>query len=106
MAVGIDEYKKMKRKSMDRTFTELFALKAEKKILDDKIKELEAIYKPDLVGMKDDMFFELDNGLKFSIRKSIRKGALDVAAIEEATDIDCDDYRKKSSTIYTLRLDK
>ena len=84
----------------------MFKLKAEKKTIDDRIKELEAGYKDDVIKAGKDLFFALPNGVKFSIKKSIRKGALDVAAIEEATDIDCDDYRKKDSEIFTLRLDK
>ena len=106
MAVGIDEYKVLKSEEKIELFDELFKLKAEKKTIDDRIKELEAGYKEDVIKAGKDLFFELPSGVKFSIKKSIRKGALDVAAIEEATDIDCDDYRKKPSTLFTLRLDK
>ena len=106
MAVGIDEYKVLKSEEKIELFDELFKLKAEKKTIDKRIKELEAGYKDDVIKAGKDLFFELPSGVKFSIKKSIRKGALDVAAIEEATDIDCDDYRKKSSTLFTLRLDK
>ena len=106
MAVGIDEYKVLKSEEKIELFDELFKLKAEKKTIEDRIKELEAGYKDDVIKAGKDLFFELPSGVKFSIKKSIRKGALDVAAIEEATDIDCEDYRKKPSTIYTLRLDK
>jgi len=106
MAVGIDEYKVLKSEEKIELFDELFKLKAEKKTIDDRIKELEAGYKNDVIKAGKDLFFELPSGVKFSIKKSIRKGALDVAAIEEATDIDCDDYRKKPSTLFTLRLDK
>ena len=106
MAVGIDEYKVLKSEEKIELFDELFKLKAEKKTIEDRIKELEAGYKDDVIKAGKDLFFALPNGVKFSIKKSIRKGALDVAAIEEATDIDCDDYRKKPSTLFTLRLDK
>jgi len=67
---------------------------------------LEAGYKEDVIKAGKDLFFSLPSGVRFSIKKSERKGALDVGAIEEATDIDCNDYRKKPSVIYTLRLDK
>jgi len=106
MAVGIDEYKELKSQEKIELFDELFKLKAEKTKIDKRIKELEAGYKNDAIKANRDLYFALPNGIKFSIKKSIRKGALDVAAIEEATDIDCDDYRKKPSTLFTLRLDK
>jgi len=100
-----DEYNKLKTKDKDRLFSELFELKAEKKIIDDKIKAIEQQYKPDLKGLHHDLFYQLDNGLRFSIKRSERKGSIDTEAIEEATHIDCDDYRKKPSVIYTLRED-
>ena len=100
-----DSYVKLKRKSMDRLFTEIFELKAEKKILDDKLKELEAQYKPDLVNLKNDVFYELDNGLKFSIRKSTRKGSISTSKME-SFGLVVDDFRGKESDIFTLRLDK
>ena len=106
MAIGIDEYKKLKTETKVELFTELFSLKAEKTQIDKRIKELEAGYKDDVIKAGKDLFFELPSGLRFSIKKSERKGAIDTAAIEEATDIDCNDYRKKSTTLYTLRLDK
>jgi len=106
MAVGIDEYKVLKSEEKIELFEELFKLKADKKTIDDRIKILEAGYKEAVISAGRDLFFSLPSGVKFSIKKSERKGAIDTAAIEEATDIDCDDYRKKPSTIYTLRLDK
>ena len=106
MAVGIDEYKLLKSEEKIELFDELFKLKAEKKTIDDRIKELEAGYKDDVIKAGKDLFFALPSGVRFSIKKSQRVGAIDTAAIEEATDIDCNDYRKKPSTIYTLRLDK
>ena len=106
MAVGIDEYRKLKTKDKDRLFTEIFELKAEKKILDDKIKELEDIYKPDLVNLKNDVFYELDNGLKFSIKKSVRKGSVDNRKLESMMNINIDDFRKPDTDVFTLRLDK
>jgi len=101
----VDTYTKLNTKDMDRLFTELFELKAQKKILDDKIKAIEAIYKPDLKGLNHNLYYELDNGKKFSIKLSERKGTIDTDAIEEACDIYIDDYRKKPTTVYTLRVD-
>ena len=109
MAVGIDEYKKLKTKDKDRLFSELFELKAEKKILDDKIKELESQYKPDLVNMKNDVFYELDNGLRFSIKKSIRKGGYNAKQLDglfKDLDYESCDYKNKDTDVFTLRLDK
>ena len=106
MAVGIDEYKVLKSEEKIELFDELFKLKAEKTKIDKRMKELEDGYKDDVIKAGKDLFFELPSGVKFSIKKSERKGAIDTAAIEEATDINCDDYRKKPSTIYTLRKDK
>ena len=105
MAVGIDEYRKLKTKDKDRLFTEIFELKAEKKILDDKLKELESQYKPDLVNLKNDVFYALDNGLRFSIRKSTRKGSISTSKME-SFGLVVDDFRGKESDIFTLRLDK
>ncbi len=101
-----DVYVPLKSKEKQELFDELFKLKAEKTKIDKRIKELEAGYKDDVIKAGRDLFFTLPSGIKFSIKKSERKGALDTDAIEEATDIDCNDYRKKPSVIYTLRLDK
>ncbi len=104
-----DSYVKLKRKSMDRLFTELFELKAEKKILDDRIKELEAQYKPDLKNLKNDLFYELDNGLRFSIKKSVRKGGYNAKQLDvlfEDLDYEASDYKSKNTDVFTLRLDK
>ncbi len=106
MAVGIDDYKELKNMDKIALFDELFKLKAEKAHIDKRIKILEAGYKDDVIKAGKDLFFELPSGIRFSIKKSERKGAIDTGAIEEATDIDCNDYRKKPSVIYTLRLDK
>ena len=100
-----DEYKKLRTKDKDRMFTELFELKNEKKIVETKIKAIEDMYKPDLDGLQSDLFYQLDNGIKFSIKRSQRKGNIDTDAINKVAGIDCDDYRKKPSTIYTLRVD-
>ena len=101
-----DEYFKLKTVDKDRMFTELFELKEAKAKLDKRIKEIEKEYKPDLEGVQRDLFYELNNGIRFSIKTSQRKGSIDIEAIEEATDIDVDDYRKKPTTVHTLRVDK
>jgi len=101
-----DEYKKLKTKDKDRLFSELFELKEQKAILDKRIKEIEKEYKPDLVGLKNDIFYELDSGVRFSIKQSKRKGNIDNKRLEEDFNIDIDDYRKAETTIYTLRKDK
>jgi len=100
-----DEYMKLKTKDKDRMFTELFELKEEKATLDKRIKEIEKQYKPDLDGLERDLFYELDNGKKFSIKVSSRKGSVDTKAME-ADGIAVDDYRKPDTQIHTLRLDK
>lgn len=102
-----DEYKELKSKEKIELFTELFELKADKKIIEDRIKELEIGYKNDVPEAGRDLFFELPSGIKFSIKKSERKGAINTDKIMEDYDgLDVEDYRKKPSTIYTLRLDK
>ncbi len=103
---NVDEYKKLKTADKDELFTLVLELKRERSVLDKKIKELEAQYKPDLEGLQDDLFYELNNGIKFSIKCSQRKGNIDTQRIEKDFNIDVDNYRKKSTTIYTLREDK
>jgi len=100
-----DDYQKLKTKDKDRMFSELLVLKEKKAKLDKKIKEIEDIYKPDLKDLTRDLFYELDNGIRFSIKRSERKGSIDTDAIEEATDIHVDDYRNKPTVVYTLRVD-
>ena len=106
MAVGIDEYKVLKSEEKIALFDELFKLKAEKKTIEDRIKELEAGYKDDVIKAGRDLFFELPSGVKFSIKKSSRKGKVNTDKIMEDYDgLDIEEYRGKSSTIYTLRKD-
>lgn len=100
-----DEYKKLKTKAKDSMFTRLFELKAEKKVIEDEIKSIEDRYKPDLDGLRHDLFYQLSNGTKFSIKRSERKGNINTKAIEKDTGIDCDRYRNKPTVIYTLRTD-
>lgn len=104
-----DEYKKLKTKDKDRMFTELFELKEKKADIDKRIKEIENVYKPDLEKLNKDIFYELDNGLKFSIKRSVRKGGYDSKLVDkffEDQGVVSDDYKKPDSTIRTLRLDK
>ena len=101
----VDNYSRLKSKEKQDLFTELFELKEQKKVLDKRIKKLEDGYKPDLVNLDKDLFYELDNGVKFSIKRSVRKGSVDTKLME-ANGIAVDKYRKPDSTIYTLRIDK
>ena len=101
----LNTYEKLKTKSKDVMFSELFKLKAEKKELDKRIKDIEDTYRPDLEGLNHDVYYELDNGLRFSIKRSTRKGSIDTKRLE-ADGINVDGYRKKDSTIFTVRLDK
>ena len=101
----IDDYRKLQTTEKDNLFTELFELKEQKKTLDDRIKEIEKQYKPDQVGLQNDIFYELDNGTRFSIKASKRKGSIDTKAME-SDGIDVESYRKAETTIHTLRKDK
>jgi len=101
----LNTYEKLKTKSKDVMFSELFKLKAEKKELDKRIKDIEDTYRPDLEGLNHDVYYELDNGLRFSIKRSTRKGSIDTKRLE-ADGINVDGYRKKDSTVFTVRLDK
>ena len=101
-----DTYVEIKTVEKEELFTELFELKSEKKLLDKRIKELEKGYKEEIVSADKDLFFKLKNGIKFSIRKSERKGSIDIKAIERKTGINCEDFRMDSTTIHTLRIDE
>ncbi len=106
MAVGIDEYKVLKSAEKIELFTELFSLKAEKSSIEKRIKELEANYKDDVAKAGKDLYFELPlSHIKFSIKKSIRKGSVDTKAMV-ADGIDISSYQKPSTEIWTLRVDK
>ena len=100
-----DNYKALKSLEKQKLFTELFELKDEKSKIEKRIKELEKVYKPDLLGLQNDIFYVLDNGLKFSIKCSKRKGNVDTVRMEN-DGIDVDGYRKPDTTIHTLRKDK
>ena len=100
-----DEYLKLKTKDMDRTFSEIISLKEQRGILDKQIKELELIYKPQLVGTYKDRFYELDNGVKISLKHSVRQGSVNTKSMV-ADGIDVEHYRGESSEVWTLRTDK
>jgi cell division protein FtsB len=68
-----DTYVELKSESKQILFTELFELKAQKKVIEDAIKKLESQYKPMVAEQDNDLFFSLPNGIKFSIKKSIRR---------------------------------
>ena len=104
-----DTYKQMHNGEMIDLFTKLHELKAGKKKIEDEIKSLEKKYKPMLEGTNEDLFFELPDGLKFSIKISTRVGSLDsdkldVTLREEGYDLD--DFRKPSTEIKTLRFEE
>ena len=103
-----DIYKPMKSEVAQVTFTKLYELKKQKKSIDDEIKKLEKFYKDDIKNQKDDLFYELPSGLKFSIKKSIRKGGYDnnkVAKFIEEQGFISDDFKKDDTEISTLRFE-
>ena len=101
----LNTYEKLKTKSKDVMFSELFKLKAEKKELDKRIKDIEDTYRPDLEGLNHDVYYELDNGLRFSIKRSERSNGYNTKQM--LTDgMDIEKYVKPKSTVYTVRLDK
>ena len=97
-----DTYTVMKSKEKIELFTKLFNLKAEKKAIEDEIKELESGYKEEVKQANKDLFFELPDGKRFSIKKSIRKGSINAKKLEESG-IDVDSFRGKDSVVFTLR---
>ncbi len=100
-----DSYTSLKTKEKDEMFIELFDLKDRESAIKKRIKEIEAIYKEDTIGLKEDKFFETSSGIKFSFRTSQRKGNIDAVALENAG-INVDNYRKSPTNIVTLRRDK
>ena len=104
-----DDYRELKSQEKIDLFTELFELKEQKAQLDKRIKELEAGYKEEIAVYGADVFYELPNGLRFSIKKSVRKGGYDAKLVDkffEDQGVMSDDYKKKDTTIMTLRKDK
>ncbi len=72
-----DTYREMHNGEMIELFTKLHNLKDYKKKIEDDIKILEKKYKPMVEKSNEDLFFELPDGLKFSIKISTRIGSLD-----------------------------
>jgi len=101
-----DNYKKFESEEKEELFTELLNLKEAKSRLDKKIKELENGYKDDVKDYQNDLFYQLNDGRKFSIKASIRKGSIDYKKIENDLGVDLDEYRKEDTLIHTLRIDK
>jgi len=104
-----DDYKKLKSKDKVALFTELFILKEDKAIIDKRIKELEAGYKEEIAVHSADVFYELPNGLRFSIKKSIRKGGYNTKLVDELIidkGYEIGEFKKADTTIMTLRKDK
>ena len=108
MSDMINEYKPMKNPEMSKLFTELHDVNEQLKVLQATKKELEKRYKPLIEqGFKDDLYFTLPNQQRFSITKSQRKGGLDdkkLAHVLSGIGFEVDEFRKPSSTIYTLRF--
>ena len=104
MSDNINEYQPMKNPHMIEVFEKLFELKSQKKLLDAQIKKLEAEYKPVIEqANRDELYYELPNKQRFSIVKSTRVGAINKTKLE-AYGLDPDDFRNKSSVVFTLRI--
>jgi predicted phage-related endonuclease len=102
----VDTYYKLKTQDKDELFIDLFELKRQKTNLEKRIKELESQYKSDLEGLEHDLYYELSNGIKFSIKRSQRAGNVDTKRLGAELNINVDDYRKKPTIVFTLREDK
>lgn len=100
-----DTYKQLKSEKMDKLFSRLYELREEKTKIDKEIKEIENEYKPSLEGLQGDLFYETSNHIKFSIKLSQRAGSIDTKAMSK-DGIDIEKYRKKPTTIKTLRFEK
>lgn len=111
MAV-VDEYQELTNGKMIEVFTNLFELKKQKKELDDRIKALEAEYKPMIEqANREELFYVLPNGQKFSIKRSERKGGLNSKIInqflsDEGFVFDDHVFRNKPTVVFTLRAEK
>ena len=99
-----DEYIELKTEAKNKLFIELFELKAQKKLIDARIKVLETGYKEETIGLKSDKFFITSTGVKFSFKKSMRVGSVDTKRME-LDGINVEQYRKESTSIVTLRRD-
>ena len=107
--MGVNTYKDLTNKKMIKVFDELFELKTKKTELDKRIKELEKEYKPSLENRNEDLYYKLPNGIKFSIKTSIRKGGYDSGKIDtllESIGEQEEQFKKPDSVVKTLRIDK
>ena len=106
-----DNYQELTNPHMITVFENLFALKQQKKLIDNQIKALEAEYKPSIESAnRDELFYVLPStGQKFNIKKSTRKGGWKTKKVEEFIEThgyDEDEFRNKPSTIFTLRIEE
>jgi len=104
-----DEYRELKSQDKVKLFEELILLKAEKSVLDKRIKELESGYKEEIKIHNQDVFYQLPSGVRFSIKRSVRKGGYDAKLVDEFfanNGIMSDYFKKADTTIMTFRVDK
>jgi len=102
-----DTYKPLSNPVMVDVFEELMDLKEQKKVLDKKIKILEAEYKPMVTSQSDDLFFYTSK-VKFSIKHSTRKGGYDSKLVDrffEEQGVMNDNYKKDDTEVWTLRYE-
>ena len=107
--MSVDTYNKLKSKDKEELFTELLELKSRRSELDKRIKVLEAGYKLDLEDLHHNLYYELGNGRKFSIKRSIRAPSYSKPLLDkyfETQDVEGDDFKGKPSIVFTLREDK
>ncbi len=109
---AVDTYQELTNGKMIEVFTNLFELNKQKKELDDRIKVLEAEYKPMIEqANREELFYVLPNGQKFNIKKSERKGNINANRIntflaEEGYNMTTDGFRNKPTVVFTLRVEK
>ena len=101
----LDTYVELTNPHMIDVFTNLFELKRQKKELDERIKQLEAEYKPSIEqANRDELYYVLPSGQKFNVKRSTRKGSLNTKRLEEYG-IQLDEFRNKDSVVFTLRIE-
>jgi len=104
-----DNYRELKSQEKVDLFTELFELKEAKTNIDKRIKELEKGYKEEISIHGSDVFYVLPTGVKFSIKKSTRKGGYITAMVDKFIEDNgymIEDFKKDDTQIMTLRKDK
>ena len=103
-----DSYKRLKSPEKDFMFSRYFQLKEQKKAIDTELKQIDKTFRPELDSLQRDVFFELIDGRKFSIKLSKRTGGWDAKKLEaliEANNMEVDDFKKPDTSIKTVRLD-